>query len=74
MTGPGGALWRARKQLMTSVVTALLPSPPKAEPRLDQPLRVGFLRFDRRVGEVLLQDAHLPRAQAGPSRSTSSHA
>ncbi|MEW5848683.1 MAG: glycosyltransferase family 9 protein [Myxococcota bacterium] len=53
--GPNGALWRMRKQLTASVISAILPAPRPVELQLGRPLRVGYLRIDRRVGEVLLQ-------------------
>lgn len=55
-TGPKpDALWLARKHATAHVVTALLPAVHRAPLPLDVPLRVGYLRVDKRVGEVLLQ-------------------
>lgn len=53
--GPQGALWRFRKTSTAAVLSALLPRPVSVDIPLSRPLRVGYLRFDRRVGEVLLQ-------------------
>jgi heptosyltransferase-3 len=50
-----GGLWLARKNATAGLLSALLPAPLLAPLPLDRPLTVGFLRFDRRVGEVLLQ-------------------
>ncbi|MBI5495606.1 MAG: glycosyltransferase family 9 protein [Deltaproteobacteria bacterium] len=50
-----GGFWLWRKQATASVLTALLPRALAAPLPLERPLRVGYLRFDRRVGEVLLQ-------------------
>lgn len=52
-----GGWWLWRKQAIAAVVTALLPSPRQHALQLHAPLRVAYLRFDRRVGEVLLQTA-----------------
>jgi ADP-heptose:LPS heptosyltransferase len=54
-TGPKGGLWRVRKRVVSALFTAVSPVPPRAELDLSRPLRVAYLRVDRRVGEVLLQ-------------------
>jgi ADP-heptose:LPS heptosyltransferase len=50
-----GGLWLWRKQATAQIITALLPAARPAPLPLERPLHVGYLRFDRRVGEVLLQ-------------------
>lgn len=53
--GPKGVVWRMRKQAWTAMVSAVLPTPTAAPLDLNRPLKIGFLRCDRRLGEVLLQ-------------------
>lgn len=50
-----GGWWLWRKQAAAALVSAVLPRPTAHTPDLSRPLRVAYLRFDRRVGEVLLQ-------------------